>query len=75
MGLDPASTEARRAVGLVRDRVTWQGCGPRECDGNPFFTGEVEPSINGQAAASGAYFGQDIRGIAVLNGAAWGDPW
>src|SRR5262245_48012873 len=25
MGLDPASDEARRAVGLVRDRVTWQG--------------------------------------------------
>jgi hypothetical protein len=64
MGLDPASTEARRAVGLVRDRVTWQGCGPRVCDGNPFFTGEVEPCINGQVAASGAYFGQDIRGIA-----------
>jgi hypothetical protein len=63
MGLDPASTEARRAVGLVRDRVTWQGCGPQECDGNPFFTGEVEPCINGQVAASGAYFGQDVRGI------------
>jgi len=29
MGLDPASDEARRAVGLVRDRVTWQGCGPQ----------------------------------------------
>jgi hypothetical protein len=63
MGLDPASTEARRAVGLVRDRVTWQGCGPQECDGNPFLTGEVEPCINGQVAASGAYFGQDVRGI------------
>jgi hypothetical protein len=24
MGLDPASDQARRAVGLVRDRVTWQ---------------------------------------------------
>src|SRR5438876_10239005 len=63
MGLDPASTEARRAVGLVRDRVTWQGCGPQECDGNPFFTGEVEPCINGQVGAVGAYFGQDVRGI------------
>jgi hypothetical protein len=50
-------------VGLVRDRVTWQGCGPQECDGNPFFAGEVEPCINGQVAASGAYFGQDVRGI------------
>jgi hypothetical protein len=63
MGLDPASAEARRAVGLVRDGVTWQGCGPRECDGNPFFMGEVEPCINGQVAAAGAYFGQDVRGI------------
>jgi hypothetical protein len=63
MGLDPASTEARRAVGLVRDRVTWQGCGPRECDRNPFFTGEIEPCINGQVASSAAYFGQDVYGI------------
>jgi hypothetical protein len=58
MGLDPASDEARRAVGLVRDRVTWRGCGPQEADDNPFFAGEVEPCINGQVAASGAYFGQ-----------------
>jgi hypothetical protein len=63
MGLDPASAEARRAVGLVRDRVTWQGCGPQECDANAFLTGEVEPCINGQVASSGAYFGQDVRGI------------
>jgi hypothetical protein len=63
MGLDPESSEARRAVGLVRDRVTWQGCGPQEADDNPFFAGEVEPCINGQVAASGAYFGQDVRGL------------
>jgi hypothetical protein len=50
-------------VGLVRDRVTWQGCGPQEADDNPFFAGEVEPCINGQVAAVGAYFGQDVRGI------------
>ena len=63
LGLDPASGQARRAVGLVRDRVTWQGCGPEECHGNPFFAGEVEPCINGQVGAAGAYFGQDVRGI------------
>jgi hypothetical protein len=63
MGLDPASAEALRAVDLVRDGVTWQGCGPQECDGNRFFTGEVEPCINGQVAAAGACFGQDVRGI------------
>src|SRR5271155_5641208 len=42
MGLDPASDRARRALDLVRDRVTWNGCGPRECDGNTFFQGELE---------------------------------
>ncbi len=63
LGLDPASEHARRAVSLVRDRVTWQGCGPSECDNNPFFAGELEPCINGQVGAVGAYFGQDVRGI------------
>jgi hypothetical protein len=63
LGLDPASDQACRAVGLVRDGVTWKGCGPEECDGNPFFAGEVEPCINGQVGAVGAYFGQDVRGI------------
>src|SRR5436305_5148119 len=63
LGLDPASDPARRAVGLVRDGVTWKGCGPPECDGNPFFAGEIEPCINGQVATVGAYFGEDVRGI------------
>src|ERR1700756_1668303 len=63
LGLDPASEQARRAVGLVCDRVTWRGCGPRECDGNAFFQGEIEPCINGQVVTVGAYFGQDVGGI------------
>jgi len=63
MGLDPAGTEARRAVRLVREHVTWQGCGPPECDGNRFFAGEVEPCINGQVAASGAWLGEDVHGL------------
>jgi hypothetical protein len=63
LGLDPASHQAGRALGLVRDRVTWKGCGPRECDANPFFAGEVEPCINAQVAAVGAYFDQDVRSI------------
>jgi hypothetical protein len=63
LGLDPASDQARRATDLVRERVTWKGCGPQECDGNAFFDGEVEPCINGQVAAVGAYFGQDVRGL------------
>jgi len=63
LGLVPASDQALRAVRLVRDRVAWQGCGPPECDGNAFFEGEVEPCINAQVGAVGAYFGQDIRPI------------
>ena len=63
LGLDPASDQARRAVGLVRDRVTWQGCVPPKCDCHAFFEGEVEPCINAQVGAVGAYFGQDVRGI------------
>ena len=63
MGLDPAGDAAQRALALVRDRVTWRGCGPPECDDNPFFDGELEPCINGQVGAVGAYFGQDVSGI------------
>jgi len=63
IGLDPARDPARRAVSLVRDRVTWRGCGPEETQDNPFFAGEVEPCVNGQVAAAGAYFGQDVRGL------------
>jgi hypothetical protein len=63
MGLDPACDAAQRAVSLVRDRVTWRGCGPKEADDHPFFAGEIEPCINAQVAASGAYFGQDVESI------------
>jgi hypothetical protein len=57
LGLDPESEEARRAVALVRDNSRW------EHDGEPFFSGEVEPCINGMAVAIGSYFGQDVQGI------------
>ncbi|WP_127582053.1 hypothetical protein [Paenibacillus koleovorans] len=67
LGLDPLSGEARRALGLVRDHVRWRGWDMDgtwrgwEWKGNSFFAGEVEPCINGQVAASGAYFGQDVQ--------------
>lgn len=63
LGLDPSGADARRALRLVRENVTWRGCGPSECDDNGFFAGEVEPCINGQVAAAGAYFGEDVRGL------------
>jgi hypothetical protein len=71
-GLDPTSNEARRAVDLVRDHVRWMGWDwdgtwrGKDFVGNPFFAGEVEPCINGQVMASGAYFGQDIQRIIDL---------
>ncbi len=61
LGLDPGSEQARRAVDLVRKRVTW-----RDPDfetpwaDNRFFEGEVEPCINGNVVATGSYFGQDM---------------
>ena len=62
LGLDPASEQAERAVGLVTEHVTW-GDGawwnPPWADSR-FFEGEVEPCINGNVVATGAYFGVDM---------------
>lgn len=63
LGLDSASEAARVALGRVRDNVTWAGCGPPEVAANGFFAGETEPCINGQVAAIGAYFGEDVGGL------------
>lgn len=60
LGLDPGCDAARRALEAVREGVTWRGCGPDECAHHRFFEGEVEPCINGQVAAVGAYFGEDV---------------
>ncbi len=59
MGLDPASEPAKKAVGLVRERVTWAYWGNA-----PFFEGEVEPCINGGVLAVGAYFGEGSERLA-----------
>jgi hypothetical protein len=61
LGLDPSSAQARQALTLVRERVTWAG--DPAFEGRPFFAGEVEPCINGQVAVLGAYFGQDVSDI------------
>jgi hypothetical protein len=61
-GLDPQSEQARRAIGLVREHVVWRGGAPVETPwaDNRFFDGEVEPCINGNVVATGAYFGVDM---------------
>ena len=64
LGLDPESAQARRAVGLVREHVSWRD--PEFVSpwaDNWFFDGEVEPCINGNVVATGAYFGQDVQGL------------
>ena len=65
LGLDPASAEARRAIGLVQEHVTW-GDGAPFSDGwakNRIFEGEVEPCINGNVVSTGAYFGVDMTPV------------
>jgi hypothetical protein len=62
LGLDPGSEQAQRAVGLVRDHVTW-GDGAEWVNSwanNPLFAGEVEPCINGNVVSTGSYFGVDM---------------
>jgi hypothetical protein len=60
-GLDPESEGARRAVGLVREHITWRDSEfESPWADNRFFEGEVEPCINGNVVATGAYFGMDM---------------
>lgn len=56
LGLDPASPAASRAVDLVANS-RWEHAGQR------YFSGEVEPCINGMTVAIGAYFGHHVQGI------------
>ena len=61
LGLDPGSEQAQQAIGLVREGVTWRD--PEfetPWADSPFFEGEVEPCINGNVVATGAYFGVDV---------------
>jgi len=57
LGIDPCSDRVRRAVALVRDHCRWEHAG------QPFFSGEVEPCINGRTVTLGTYFDQDVDGV------------
>jgi hypothetical protein len=56
-GVDPCSERVRRAVALVKQHCRWEHAG------QAFFSGEVEPCINGRTVALGTYFGQDVDGV------------
>jgi len=56
-GIDPRAEKVRRAVVQVREHCRWEHAG------QPFFSGEVEPCINGMVIALGAYFDQDVDAV------------
>lgn len=58
-GIDHNCAQARQTVALVRDNSRW------EEGAQPYFRGEVEPCINGMTVALGAYFDQDVHGVAA----------
>ena len=56
-GVDPSDPQVRAAVARVRDGCRWEHAG------QPFFSGEVEPCINGRTVTLGTYFGVAVDGI------------
>ncbi len=56
-GVDPRDERVRHAVARVRDNSRWEHAG------QPFFSGEVEPCINGRTVGIGVYFGQDVDAL------------
>jgi hypothetical protein len=56
-GVEPSDERVRRAVAAVREHCRWEHAG------QPFFSGEVEPCINGRTVTLGTYFGQDVDGV------------
>lgn len=56
-GVDADSERVHRAVTLVKTQCRWEHAG------QPFFSGEVEPCINGRTVTLGVYFHQDVEGI------------
>ncbi len=58
-GVDPRDKKVRHAVARVQERCCWEHAG------QPFFSGEVEPCINGMVVAIGAYFDQNVGGAVM----------
>lgn len=56
-GADPYSDRVVRAVEMVREHCRWEHAA------EPFFSGEVEPCINGRTVTLGTYFDQDVDDV------------
>jgi hypothetical protein len=57
LGVDPGNERVRTAVALVITHCRWEHAG------QPFFSGEVEPCINGRTITLGTYFGLKVDGV------------
>lgn len=57
LGIDPGAERVRAAVAAVSANCRWEHAG------QPFFSGEVEPCINGRTVALGSYFGQSQEAV------------
>ncbi len=56
-GIDPASFRVQRAIRRVEQNCRWEHAG------QPFFSGEVEPCINGRTVTIGVYFGRNMDAV------------
>lgn len=56
-GVPPGHERVRQAVALVEAHCRWEHAG------QPFFSGEVEPCINGRTVTLGRYFGVDVDSV------------
>lgn len=58
-GIDARAGQIVRTVAMIRDHCRWEHAG------QPFFSGEVEPCINGRVVTLGTYFGFDVADLVV----------
>jgi hypothetical protein len=56
-GVDPETERVRQAIAMVGEGCRWEHAG------QPFFSGEVEPCINGRTVTLGLYFGRDMEHV------------
>jgi hypothetical protein len=56
-GINPLDDKVRQAVAKVREHCRWEHAG------QSFFSGEVEPCINGMVVVLGAYFQKDVDSV------------
>lgn len=56
-GIDPGNERVRRGLALIKQNCRWEHAG------QPFFSGEVEPCINGRTVTLGVYFHQTMDAL------------